>query len=259
MFLTFRPFVLKACFCIENSVLVTFTLTLCYNLIKMVKVASLESAQKSLIHPGLATKPLPKVKSETGNILYLFRHGETEDNKNRIFSGRRDSPLTTEGVKQAQVLAEKLKDKKIDLAIYSDLSRAKDTLDEILKFHPETKTEPSELLLERDYGQLTGTSKVELNEKDPELCLKYRRSWDFPPPEGESLKMVWENRLKKFCQDLEERMRQEKINIAISCTNNTMRLIRMYFEKLSIEQMLELENPLATDYASYSTTAEEKP
>jgi len=219
----------------------------------MVTTASLESAQKSLNHPGLATKPLPKADESTGDpILYVFRHGETEDNKNRIFSGRRDSPLTVEGVRQAQILAEKLKDKRIDLGIYSDLTRAKDTLKEVLKFHPKTKVEASKLLLERDYGELTGTSKLELNKKDPELCLKYRRSWDYPPPGGESLKMVWENRIKKFCEDLEKRMKKEKINVAVSCTNNTMRLIRMYFEKLSIKEMLELENPLATDYASYT-------
>ncbi len=217
------------------------------------KVASLESAQKSLETPGLVAKPLPKADESAsgGPILYLFRHGETEDNKNRIFSGRHDSPLTIKGVAQARSLAQKLKDKKIDLAIYSSLQRAKDTLDEVLKLRPETKTESSELLLERDYGELTGTSKLELNEKDPNLCLKYRRSWDFPPPGGESLKMVWENRVQKFCQELEKRMKKERINVAISCTNNTMRLLRMYFEKLGIEEMLELENPLGTDYASY--------
>jgi len=220
----------------------------------MPTIASLESAQKSLENPGLATRPLPKVDPPEADerTLYLFRHGETEDNKNRVFSGRHDSPLTTEGVKQAQVLAEKLKDKKIDFAIYSNLKRSKDTLDEVLKYHPQTEKEAAKLLVERDYGELTGTSKTELNQKDPELCLRYRRSWDYPPPEGESLKMVWENRVKQFCEDLEERMRNEKINVAISCTNNTMRLIRMYFENLSIEQMLELENPLATTYASYA-------
>lgn len=230
-------------------------LTLCYNLIKMVELASLESAQRSLQHPGLSTQPLPKAnESDDKPLLYLFRHGETEDNNNRIFSGRRESPLTAKGVRQAQILAKKLKTKKIDVGIYSDLSRAKDTLMEVLKYHQNVKVESSTLLLERDYGKLTGTSKLELNERDPELCLKYRRSWDFPPPGGESLKMVWENRVRKFCQDLEERALHEKINVAVSCTNNTMRLIRMFFEQLSIEDMLELENPLAGDFASYFIT-----
>jgi broad specificity phosphatase PhoE len=214
-------------------------------------VASLKSAQKSLQNPGEAP-PLPKEESPTKPTLYLFRHGETEDNRARIFSGRRDAKLTTKGTEQAKILAEKLKDKKIDLGIYSDLSRAKDTLTEVIKYHPKTKLEPSQRLLERDYGDLTGTSKIELNRRDPELTLKYRRSWDFPPPHGESLKMVWENRVKKFCEELEERMRKEKINVAVSCTNNTMRLIRMYFEDLGIREMLELENPLAQDYAAYA-------
>jgi len=225
----------------------------------MPTVASLKSAQKSLENPGRTTKPLPKADPPEADeqLLYLFRHGETEDNKNRVFSGRRNSLLTPKGIEQAKELAEKLKDKKIDVAIFSDIAegksdRAERTLEEVLKHHPQTKKEAAKFLVERDYGKLTGTSKLELNEKDPELCLKYRRSWDFPPPGGESIKDVWENRVKEFCEDLEERMRREKINVAVSCTNNTMRLIRMYFEKLSIEQMLELENPLALDYASYA-------
>lgn len=217
----------------------------------MVIVASMESAQKSIENPGEAP-PLPKNESASEPTLYLFRHGETEDNKNKIFSGRHDAKLTDEGINQAKVLAKKLKDKKIDVGIYSNVSRAKNTLDEVLKFHPKTQREAADLLLERDYGDLTGTSKEKLNQKDPQLTLKYRRSWDFSPPNGESLQMVWENRVKKFCEDLEERMKRERINVAVSCTNNTMRLIRMYFENLSIREMLELENPLGTDYASYS-------
>jgi broad specificity phosphatase PhoE len=214
--------------------------------------------EESLKHPGLTSgPPLPKKESDRYPTLYIFRHGLTEHNKNKIFCGRTDSKLTPEGIKQAEELAEKLKGKKIDLGIYSDLSRAKDTLDIVLKYHPNTKKEPSSLILERDYGDLTGKSKTELNKKDPELTQKYRRSWDFPPPNGESLKMVWENRVKKFCIELEKRMKiqakaKSGFGVAVSCTNNTMRLIRMYFEKLTIPQMLSIENPTGKDYASYT-------
>ena len=107
------------------------------------------------------------------------------------------------------------------------------------------------LFRSRDYGDLTGKSKIELNKQDPKLCQKYRRSWSFPPPNGESLKMVWDNRLKQFCKDLEGRIKRDKINVAVSCTGNTMRLIRMYFEKLSVEEMLAIESPTAQDYAAY--------
>lgn len=218
----------------------------------MVKVGSRKSHEASLKKPGLVQgPPLPKEESADLPTLYVFRHGLTEHNKNKIFCGRTDSPLTQEGIRQAEELAEKLKDKKIDLGIYSNLSRAKDTLDIVLKYHPNTPKSPNSLILERDYGKLTGKSKAELNRLNPELTQKYRRSWDYPPPNGESLKMVWEGRLKEFCLSLEKRLRKEQINVAVSCTNNTMRLIRMYFEKLSIEEMLSIENPTGKDYASY--------
>lgn len=214
--------------------------------------ASFQSAQKSLQKPGgVSNKPLPKTKQGKKPILYLFRHGETFDNQRRIFSGRRDSKLTPKGIVQAQSLAKKLKGKTIDLGIYSPLHRAKQTLQIVLKKHPKVKIESEPLLLERDYGQLTGTSKLKLNQRHPKLCLKYRRSFDFPPPKGESLKEVKIKRVDPFCAKLVKRMKAKKINVALSCTNNTMRLIRMYFEHLSVKQMLELENPLATDYCAY--------
>lgn len=206
----------------------------------------------SLKQPGhVQGPPLPKDESPTLPTLYVFRHGLTEHNVKRIFCGRVDSPLTKEGIKQAEELAVKLKNQRIDLGIYSNLSRAKDTLYIALKNHPNAKKEPSDLILERDYGDLTGKSKADLNKLDPNLTQKYRRSWDFPPPNGESLKMVWENRVQKFCQQLAERMRRDKINVAVSCTNNTMRLIRMYFERLSVKKMLSIENPTGKDFASY--------
>lgn len=217
----------------------------------MTITASLQSAQQSLEKPGGTAKVLPKTKQEKKPILYLFRHGETFDNQRRIFSGRRDSQLTPRGIRQAQILANKLKRKTIDLGIYSPLHRAKRTLQIVMKKHPKVKIESEPLLLERDYGQLTGTSKLTLNQRQPRLCLLYRRSFNFPPPEGESLKDVKIKRIDPFCEKLIKRMKKEKSNIAVSCTNNTMRLMRMYFEHLSLKQMLELENPLATDYASY--------
>ena len=216
-----------------------------------VSLSLAKSHEESLKRPGIASGPLPKNESNIRPTLYVFRHGQTYDNINRIFSGRREARLTPEGVKQCEELAEKLKNKRIDLGIYSNNIRARDTLKIALKYHPNVKKETTSTLLERDYGDLTGTSKLELNKKDPKLCQKYRRSWDFPPPNGESLKMVWDNRLKKFCQDLEKRIRKENIWVAVSCTGNTMRLIRKYFENLTIQQTLAIESPTAQDYASY--------
>lgn len=217
----------------------------------MLKTSSLSSAEASIKNPGQASAPLPKADSQNKPILYVSRHGETEYNKRKIFCGVFDSPLTEKGLDDAKKQAELLKDKEINVGITNDLQRSRKTLEEILKYHPQATVEIDLSLRERNYGDLTGKSKEEMMKSDPELTLKFRRGWDFPIPNGESLKDVWENRIKVFCEKLEKRMKDEGINVAVCCTNNTMRLIRMYFEKLSTEEMLELENPF-DDYASYA-------
>ena len=83
------------------------------------------AALKSLVNPGGTKKKLPKIESKKYPEIYVFRHGETFDNRNKIFCGRRDSKITERGKKQARVLAEKLKNKQIDVCVISSLSRSK--------------------------------------------------------------------------------------------------------------------------------------
>jgi len=219
----------------------------------MVTTASLEIATASIKNPGQTQSPLPKAESKSFPTLYVFRHGETFYNRRRLFCGQHNSYLTPQGKKQSQALAKKLQAKKIDLGITPDLTRCTMTLQLALaNYHPGVEVKIEKRLRERDYGKLTHQSKIAWAKRHPELTLKYRRSWDFPPPGGESLKDVWVKRIRPFCEDIEKQMRREKINVAVSCTNNTMRLIRMYFEKLTIPEMLSLENPLGEDYAAYT-------
>ncbi len=209
-----------------------------------------QAALSSLQNPGKSAKPMPKDESAPP-ILYLFRHAQTYDNIRRIFSGRRQTRLTPEGWEQAKKLAEKLKTKKIDLFISPPLKRCQQTLEPLRKYFPNIPYIQKKELVERDYGDLTGKSKLKIMKLYPEKAILWRRSWDVRPPGGESLKDVWEKRIKQFCQWLEKKMKKENINVAYCGTNNTVRLIRMYFEKLSIEEMLTLENPYG-DYAAYS-------
>lgn len=215
----------------------------------MVDKKIMESAMMSLKKPG-KSPPLPKKESKTKPVLYVFRHGETYDNKRRIFSGRRQSKLTHMGIKQAEILAKKLKNKRIDIMIVSRLVRSKKTAKIILKYHPNTKIERDDRIIERNYGNLNGKSKTKLMRENPELAAKYRRGYDFPPPHGESIKMV-EKRVIPFCKELVNRMKKEKINVAVSAHGNSMRVMRRFFEKMGIELMLTHENPLGKDYASY--------
>jgi 2,3-bisphosphoglycerate-dependent phosphoglycerate mutase len=97
---------------------------------------------------------------------------------------------------------------------------------------------------------LQGKSKVEVAAERPEWFAKIHRGYDFPPPEGESLRMV-EDRTLPFVEQLREWLRHNPGNVAISCHGNSMRPIRRVFEHLSLKQMLQLENPQdrAMEYA----------
>lgn len=216
----------------------------------MIDKKIMQSALKSLKKPG-SGGALPKKESKTRPVLYLFRHGETYDNRNRVFSGWRQSRLTKTGEKQARILARRLKKKKIDLMIVSRLVRSRKTARIVLKYHPGTRVETDDRIIERCYGDLMGKSKTKLMEKKPELAAKYRRGYDFPPPHGESIKMV-EKRVFPFCRELVKRMKTEKINVAVSAHGNSMRVMRRFFEKMTINQLLTHENPLGKDYAAYT-------
>jgi 2,3-bisphosphoglycerate-dependent phosphoglycerate mutase len=182
--------------------------------------------------------------------LFVFRHAETTDNRNKIFSGWRDPDLTAKGLAQAQEVAEQLKDEKIDWAFTSHLKRAKKTLEIVLKPHSTIPVVVDDCLIERCYGTLQGKSKLKIAAERPEWFAKVHRGYDFPPPQGESLKMV-EERTLPFISQLKLWLSQHPGNVAISCHGNSMRPIRRVFEHLSVKQMLELENPQdqAMEYA----------
>lgn len=206
--------------------------------------------EDSIKHPGKSSADLPKSESKKDPEIYVFRHGQTTDNINRVFSGWRDAKLTETGIKQAEELAEALKDKHIDLCITSPQSRAKDTAKIALKYHKDILFEEDPRVMERNYGVLQGKSKEKLMRESPELTTQYRRGYDTPPPKGESIKMV-EDRVFPFCDAVVERVKKNNINIAISCHGNSMRAIRRYFENLSVAEELTVENPLAQTYAQY--------
>jgi 2,3-bisphosphoglycerate-dependent phosphoglycerate mutase len=172
--------------------------------------------------------------------LYVLTHCESCYNKRGIFTGRVDSVLTRKGHKHAERLAEELRDKKIGLAFTSSLRRAKQTLGHILVYHPETKVRVDDRIVERDYGELSRKSKAKFAREHPELYPVYHRSYNVPPPGGESIKEV-EERVLPFIKEVLELMRRKRINVLIVAHGNSIRPIRRYFEKLTVEQMMKLE------------------
>ena len=174
--------------------------------------------------------------------LFVFRHAETTDNSRMIFSGWRDPKLTAKGLSQAQEIAEQLRREEINYAFTSHLKRARKTLEIVLEKHPAIPVFTDDRLIERCYGLLQGKSKRKVTKERPEWFAQVHRGYDFPPPEGESLKMV-ESRTLPFLTQLEEWLRQNPGNVAVSCHGNSLRPIRRVFEHLSLNQMLQIENP----------------
>ncbi len=183
--------------------------------------------------------------------IYLFRHAQTFFNREHYFTGWKDSRLTPFGRRQAKKIAKKLFGKGIDVAFQTSLSRSKDTLREVLKRHRECRAVfTDDRMIERSYGKLQGTSHDRFKRThSPEDLQLIRRSYDRPPPGGESIRMV-ERRVLAFLRDLIAYMKKNRVNVAISAHGNSMRPFRRYFEKLSIAQMMSLENPW-DDYFEY--------
>lgn len=209
-------------------------------------------AYLSYKHVGI--NELPKNEDPKFPILYVFRHGQSKDNEELLFSGWRDPNLSELGEKQALVLAEKLKDKKIQMLVASDQKRAIRTMELAVSLNPlvrgmEIHSDPR--IKERCYGDLQGKSKLEFQLTDPDLLLEYRRSYSIKPPAGESVADVVK-RVKSFIDEIVPLMKQYHMNVAVSCHGNSVRGFRQVFENLSDEQTALVESPLGQDYAAYS-------
>ena len=168
--------------------------------------------------------------------IYLFRHGKTFYNKNGWFTGWKDSKLAPEGIKHARTIARKLKNKKFQAAFQTHLSRSKDTLKPVLKYHPECKKIiTDDRMIERNYGIYSGMSHDSFIQKYGER--KYQevhRGWDAHIPKGENFRQV-EKRVKPFIKYLIGFMKKNKVSVAISSHGNSIRLFRKIWEKASIK------------------------
>ena len=176
--------------------------------------------------------------------IYIFRHGQTFYNEKGIFTGWKDSKLSPKGKKSAKILAGKLKNKKFGIAFQTRLSRSRDTLKEVLKFHPECKKIiTDDRMIERNYGILSGTSHEEFIRKfGKEEYEKIHRGYNIPPPKGESFAMV-ERRVAGFIKNLEKILKKEKVNVVISAHGNSIRLFRKIMEKSTKEECVKWKIP----------------
>ncbi len=178
-------------------------------------------------------------------LLVLVRHGQSEWNLKNLFTGWKNPDLTEKGVEEAKAAGQKLKAQGLsfDVAFTSDLLRAQHTLDLALTELGQTglPIHRNLALNERDYGDLAGLNKDDARVKwGEEQVLIWRRSYDVPPPGGESLKDTLARALPYYVQEiLPGVLRGERTLVAAH--GNSLRALIMVLEKLTPEQILKRE------------------
>ena len=190
--------------------------------------------------------------------LVLVRHGQSEWNAKNLFTGWKDPKLTDLGIQEAIKAGDLLETKnlKFDLMFTSDLFRAQETGRLILKQMNQTDIQVIEdpSLNERNYGDLAGLNKDEAREKwGEEQVHIWRRSFDIPPPGGESLKNTAERVLPYFEIEIMPKVK-EGLNILVAAHGNSLRALVMELEKISSEEIVKLEiatgDPLTYEYSN---------
>ncbi len=177
--------------------------------------------------------------------LVLVRHGQSEWNLKNLFTGWKDPDLTEKGVGEARAAGQRLKAKglKFDLCFTSALTRAQHTLNLILEELgqtglPETR---DQALNERDYGELTGLNKDDARARwGDEQVLIWRRSYDVPPPGGESLKDTLARSLPYYMHKIQPHVLDGK-TVLVAAHGNSLRSLIMAIEGLTPEQILKRE------------------
>ena len=182
--------------------------------------------------------------------IYLFRHAESTDNRQHIFCGWRNPDLSDKGIIDAQELAELLKDKEFSTVYTPSLTRNVKTVEEVIKYHPSVKIITDDRLKERCYGDLQGQKHLDLMRSSLAKYLEYHRSYDVPPPGGESIADV-EQRVLPLYNEIIDRVKHENIDVAICAGNNAMRVFRRVLENLTIKEMMKLENPYDNYFEYY--------
>lgn len=177
--------------------------------------------------------------------LVLVRHGESQWNLENRFTGWIDVPLSVKGEEEARNAGKKIREFRFDYAFTSALVRAKETLRLILAEIGQTEIpiEEDKALNERMYGELQGLNKAETAQKYGEQQVKiWRRSFDVPPPGGESLKDTAERVLPYYEKRIKPALMSNK-TVLVVAHGNSLRSLVMHLEQLSKEAVLELNIP----------------
>ncbi len=178
--------------------------------------------------------------------MVLLRHGQSVWNAENKFTGWTDVDLSPKGEEEAKSAGEKLAEICFDVIHTSELIRAQKTAKIVMLQNTASNNPPThqdQRLNERHYGSLQGLNKDETREKFGEEQVHiWRRSFDVPPPDGESLEMCAERTLPYLMEEIEPDLLAGK-NVLVAAHGNSLRSIVMSIENLSPEEILAVEIP----------------
>ncbi|MBC6715395.1 2,3-bisphosphoglycerate-dependent phosphoglycerate mutase [Aurantimonas sp. DM33-3] len=177
--------------------------------------------------------------------LVLVRHGQSDWNLKNLFTGWKDPDLTEKGVEEAKDAGRRLKAAGLtfDIAFTSELSRAQRTLtlalDELGQ--PDLQTIRNVALNERDYGDLSGLNKDDARAKwGEEQVHIWRRSYDVPPPGGESLKDTGARVWPYYIHDILPKVMNDG-TVLVAAHGNSLRAMVMALDGLTGEEIVGQE------------------
>ncbi|MGE3248335.1 MAG: 2,3-bisphosphoglycerate-dependent phosphoglycerate mutase [Beijerinckiaceae bacterium] len=187
-------------------------------------------------------------------LLVLIRHGQSDWNLKNLFTGWKDPDLTEVGVKEARAAGQRLKTKGIgfDKVFTSALTRAQHTTDLVLEElgQKDLAQVRDWRVNERDYGDLSGLNKAEAAKKwGDEQVMIWRRSYDTPPPGGESLRDTLARVLPYYCQDILPCVLRGERTVVVA-HGNSLRALLMVLERATPETIpgIELETGVPVVY-----------
>ena len=168
--------------------------------------------------------------------LVLLRHGQSEWNLLNLFTGWKDPGLTERGYAEARAAGASLKRQGVhfDRAFVSDLTRAQETLKTTLGvLGQDLKPIVTKAMRERDYGDLSGLNKDEARAKwGDEQVRIWRRSYDTPPPGGESLRDTVARALPYYCQAILPCVLRGE-SVLVAAHGNSLRALVMVLDGLN--------------------------
>ena len=176
--------------------------------------------------------------------MILLRHGQSVWNAANIFTGWTDVDLSEVGVTEAAKAGNELAEISIDVIHTSGLIRAQRTAEIVMEHNRVSNDVPTHRdirLNERHYGDLQGLNKDDVKDKHgKEQVHIWRRSYDVPPPGGESLEMCAERTLPYLTEAIIPDLEAGK-TVLVAAHGNSLRSIVMKIEGLSEDEVLNLE------------------